>query len=78
MNFKQGNEEIKDCGISWLVACIAFIAQALSMGFFYSFGSIFVEILHVYDASETEAGKTLFIFILCVVVTNLVNLSRIL
>ena len=41
---------------SALILCISFISQALSMGFYVSFGTLFVEIVREFKTTETKAG----------------------
>ena len=41
-----------------LVLVVCFAAQALSMGFFVSFGTIYVELIDIFKITETRAGKT--------------------
>ena len=51
----EDNDEM-DNWYSWLVLGVAFMGQAMSVGFYYCFGLLFVEILHTYDVSEAKAG----------------------
>ena len=40
-----------------LVLFLCFINQALSMGFFVSFGTVYVELISIYHTTEAQAGK---------------------
>ena len=58
---KEQPEDEMDTGISWAVLIVAFIGQAMSIGFFFCYGILYVEIVEAYGASERQAGKCLII-----------------
>lgn len=41
---------------SCLVAFVSFVTQALSMGFFVSFGTVYVELINKFNTTESQAG----------------------
>jgi hypothetical protein len=43
--------------ITVLVIFVCFISQTLSMGFFMSFGTIYMELIDIFEITETRAGK---------------------
>ena len=53
----KATDQKMDGGYSWIVLVVAFIGQAMSVGFYFCFGPIYVEIIKIYGASASEAGK---------------------
>lgn len=56
MGFAAKKDLVMDSGCSWVVLAVAFLGQAMSIGFYYCFGPIYTEILVLYETSETQAG----------------------
>lgn len=52
----QKSRKSREMFFSALILCISFISQALSMGFYVSFGTLFVEIVREFKTTETKAG----------------------
>ena len=53
---KEQAEDEMDRGISWAVLMVAFFGQAMSVGFYYCYGILYVEIVEAYGASDRQAG----------------------
>lgn len=53
---KEQAEDEMDTGISWAVLMVAFFGQAMSVGFYYCYGILYVEIVEAYAASDRQAG----------------------
>ena len=58
---KEQPEDEMDTGISWAVLIVAFLGQAMSVGFYYCYGILYVEIVETYGASDRQAGKCFII-----------------
>ena len=50
------SKKSKKMFFSAFILCISFISQALSMGFYVSFGTLLVEIVREFKTTETNAG----------------------
>ena len=52
----------KDELYGWLVCTVSFFGQALSVGFFYSFGILYVAFLDEFALGEASTGKKVLAF----------------
>ena len=50
---------------SWLICIVCFVAQACTVGFYNSYGTLFVAIIDEHNVSETLAGE-FSIFVNCI------------
>ena len=48
---------VKETAASWLVLVASFLGQALSIGFYYSYGTIYVALMKEYNTGPEEAGR---------------------
>ena len=52
----NGDPRAPDGGWGWVVCFGSFMLQALTIGVTYTFGILFVELLHHFDSSEAETA----------------------
>ena len=52
-----GGYIVRESAVSWLVLIAGFMGQAMSMGFYYAFGPVYVAIMNEYKVNETTAGN---------------------